>query len=460
MASKKAKLILQKLDINDNVDSRQGVIAKVFIKLKENKKNSMYMLAMLLSVFLLTMSFYSNIFEVADDTWFREWQNDSEALVIGRLIRSRQAGLCSDYGLLQRDPEWNTVNRFLTDEHIESFSLYQQQIGLQGMLFGVLDRIMPMNGIEMLNFLYLLNSILLAILITLVAIWAWVKFGILSSIFIILGCIFSPWLVVSGRNLYWVTWTILLPFVAILYTHWIEQHSSKTEMKSWIFLIVAFFTIFIRVANGFEFTSAILISSVLPVIFYAIKENWNFRHYLRRSLYINIGGLGAFCIALIINIMQRSLVLGGLSYGLSSLQTNIYVRTGFGILETEVVNQRIAESLEASLLRVIHAYLRRGQPLILDYRMADLLLLFIIFILVILLTSVQQKRRSLGALAIVICASLSAPLSWIVLAKGHSDIHRHINYILWYFPGVILLFALCGATVASVIKYSWNYVFK
>jgi len=40
--------------------------------------------------------------------------------------------------------------------------------------------------------------------------------------------------------------------------------------------------------------------------------------------------------------------------------------------------------------------------------------------------------------------SILAPLSWFVLAKGHSFIHTHLNHILWYIPFLLLGFAYVG----------------
>ena len=34
---------------------------------------------------------------------------------------------------------------------------------------------------------------------------------------------------------------------------------------------------------------------------------------------------------------------------------------------------------------------------------------------------------------VIYCVGLVATLSWLVLAKSHSYIHTHINFVLWYF---------------------------
>ena len=54
-------------------------------------------------------------------------------------------------------------------------------------------------------------------------------------------------------------------------------------------------------------------------------------------------------------------------------------------------------------------------------------LLFLTLILVAFLRSNLKMR-------LILMLSFMAPLSWFVIAKGHSAGHYHINYVLWYLP--------------------------
>ena len=38
-------------------------------------------------------------------------------------------------------------------------------------------------------------------------------------------------------------------------------------------------------------------------------------------------------------------------------------------------------------------------------------------------------------------------MSWIILAKGHAYHHKHIDYILWSIPFIILVFAYIGKVI-------------
>ena len=429
------------------------------MNIKNSKKigtSALKIVVLCLAVTLLTLSFYQNIFEVADMNSFNNWQNDSESLVIGRLIKSRQSGLTSDYGLLQRDLNWTTSNSFVTNTYVENFYIYTSQIGLQGFLFGVIDRISPLSSSGTLEALYLLNSLLLAILIAMIALWTNKEFGFLSGIFLIIGCIFSPWLTFGAKNLYWVIWTMLLPFVVTLYLHWLEQRGTK--INQWIFAISAFIVIFIRAACGFEFITTFLISIELPVIFYALKNNWTKREYILRSTWIGLGGITAFLAAFCVNIWQRTMYFGSFETALENMQANVYKRTG--IFEAEVAEVYLT-SLEQPLLKVINTYLRNGTSLLLDYRMDGLIFLLLVLSVVLFVDKkyvplINKDFNSLVSLAITIGISLIAPISWFVFGKGHSAIHTHINYITWYIPCVPLLLMLCGAVTGRAIKGFWD----
>jgi hypothetical protein len=66
------------------------------------------------------------------------------------------------------------------------------------------------------------------------------------------------------------------------------------------------------------------------------------------------------------------------------------------------------------------------------------------FALLLLLLSIKlwRLRRSRPDVLVAIAFALAAPLSWFVLAKGHSYIHMLMNYVLWYVPFVPLAVAV------------------
>ena len=426
---------------------RNGKLEKLLIRI----------IVFLVFVFVLTMAFYQNSFEIASYDQFKNWQNDSEALVLGRLIKSRQSGLTADYGFLQREPEWkDNPNRFVSGEQVDNFSIYQAQVGLQGLIFGVWDRITPQRNSQTLMQMYLINVMLLASLISMLALWSWSEFNLCAGVFIIVGCIVSPWLTFAAKNLYWVVWTMLAPFITMLCLHWSDNY--KRKISGWIFFLASFVTILIKSACGFEFISAILISIELPTIYYALKEKWDKKRYALRAILVGSGGICGFFTVFLINFWQRSMYSGSIEKAWADLVYNIDKRTGFFATD---LTQTYQNSLEQPILKVINTYLRQGTTLVLDYRMAELILILAIATAALFASShycpsIAENRRKMISLSIMSYTALLSPLSWFVLSKGHSFIHTHINYILWYLPCLLLIFSLCGSIITYVINDFWN----
>ena len=450
---------------------RSYVKKAVGMKQSPIARASLFVAAVLVSVFLLTVSFYGNVFDVADSHWFERWQNDSEGLVWGRVHTVQEHGFFAFSGFLQGLPgrleirdNWIAGGEY----HRGVYASYMQQIGLQGSVFGLLARFSPFSRGTTANLFYALNSFLLASMIVLVAVWASRQFNVLSGVFVVVGCLFSPWLVASARNLYWVPWTMLLPFVLLLYIHWYEERASR-QVSQWWFFVAAFASIFVRVANGFEFFTAMLVAVEMPVIFYAVKGKWDIKMYVRRSVYVGCGGIAAFFSAIAINLWQRVAYVGSFGQAASDLFHNIYRRTGIGVFDQGIdLGAVIMSTHEVPLLRVINLYLRGDParpdnfPLFLDFRMDGILLILGMLTMCLLVSGkyapvIEKNRRNLASLAVVAYASLSAPILWFALAKSHSFIHRHISFILWYYPAVIILFALGGAVVGYAIKHLWAW---
>lgn len=407
---------------------------------------------------LLTLSFKQNILSVVSWNHFLIWQEGSESLVLGRVIRARQEGLSAEYNLLQRDLNWREENAFITEDYVEFGILYYSQIGLQGFVYAVVDRVLPINNHNKLKLFYFINSLLLAIMIGLISFWAIKHFNYLSGLAVLIGGSFSYWLVLSARNMFWVIWTMLLPFVVILYLHWLEAEKDGIKVYGAYFLLASFFSVFIRLANGFEFTSHILLTTLFPIFFYALRDNWNKKKLVYRVFFVGSGGFFAFVVSILLNLWQRAMSLGSFSLGWNNMRENIGYRTLF--FETSDERQLIIDSLNAHVLEVIEIYMR-NIILVFDYRMIELLLFCVICALCIVLSgnrllTISENYKKLISLVVVTYISLLAPMSWFILGKGHSYIHTHINAVLWNFPSTLLIYALVGAVISYAGKDLWG----
>jgi len=387
----------------------------------------------------MLFNFYSNkLGIIAEHDWFSGWQMDSESIILGKINNSRMNGIFDNYGLL---------------------GIYIQQIGLQGIGFSILDAITGTATIRV-GIMYAINSGILTCIIFTVLYWIYKEFGIMSATVGYITTMYSNWIIVSARNLYWVTWTFLLPFLCILLLLYLED-KKKVYKTKWM-CIAAFVTIFLRSACGYEFIPSIMIVTELPLIYYAIKNRWKFINYVRRAALIGLSAIAAFLFALIINLVQITAYLQSFPDAIEYMKMVIHKRTGFFNMVAESI---IQESLDASLSSVILKYFIEGKEIIWGLRMVHIILIVIIFIALSFLSkkyspTIAKNRNKLVALSATVGVSFFAPIFWFILAKGHAYHHLHINYMLWSLPFTILAFSLGGANVFYLLYDIWSGLIK
>ena len=117
------------------------------------------------------------------------------------------------------------------------------------------------------------------------------------------------------------------------------------------------------------------------------------------------------------------------------LRTVVMNRTAlFGV--SDRVHPILREGLEADLLPLLWDYLVGG-----GVGQAWLLAACLAVAAASWGTGLPARDRRLPALLATAAVALAGPLSWHILAKGHSHHHHHMNYVLWYLPLNFLLYA-------------------
>lgn len=385
-------------------------------------------LSWLLAVFgflALFLNYTSNAFGIVDMGWFNDWQLDSEGLVTRSLQKAIDNGIGYEYGLLDN---------------------YPQQIGLQGMFFRVIDLILNRTTVPV-GFLHNLTVFILCTILFVFLYWAKREFGLFSAVIGFIVLFFNKWMIVTARNLYWVTFTQLLPFLSILL---LARRTEKT-VEGYLFGIVAFITIFIKTACGFEMISSVMIAMEVPIFYYAYKDRWEWKIFLKIFFICGLGALLGFLAAMGINFLQQTGYWGSASDALDHFMYTISKRTG--MFSSIKVDDSYTASLEAGKWSVLKTYLLSGSPLIGDLHMISIL--FIAGIATALsfmgkeyCAGIWADRRKLHGLCIATWVSFLGPASWYILASPHSYIHTTINYFLWSFPCILLVSVLCGSMIS------------
>lgn len=308
-------------------------------------------------------------------------------------------------------------------------------------------------------FLYAINVFFLCLVLFYILKWVYDEFGVLTAIFTYVFLFYNEWIIVSARNLYWVTFTFLLPFICSLYFLKKEERTGDCSLKQWS--IIAFILIFVRASCGFEMISLVMINLEAPLFYYAFKNQIEKRRFFKRFLVIGTVAILAFAACMIIHTIQLGFYFeGDLKNAVAVKLNNVGYRTG-AFVNSNRYSGIMRTSLEASKLKVLAKYFNDGRPLLFNLHMNSITYIAGISFLMCggseqFWPNIAKIRCKLIALVILITVCFLGPLSWYILASAHSYIHVTINYMLWSMPTVILITVLFSKIAIEVIKEIWK----
>ncbi|HGJ5869024.1 hypothetical protein [Arsenophonus nasoniae] len=426
-----------------------------------------------ISVLILTLSFQFNFFNAASKKNFYNFQRDSEGLVLGRLIETDKNGFMSQGGFLGRYISNDLMNyqhnAYKNNFYPQvNFGKYTSSAGFQGFFYASIDQVIKSLGVESGSkrffLIKLLTSAGVAVIISLFIIFVLKEFGFIAAITTIFFASISQSLVVFSNNLYWMCFLLLFPFVFVCL--FLQQNSKKNINFKWLYVVILL-AILIKSLAGYEYISTVLISIMVPLIFYAIKDNWDLFIFIKRAILLSITSLIGFFSAIFLHLLQLTWNSGSFSKGFATIWYIIAKRT-YGNPDT--VQEIFRKSLESNVRDVLSFYWN-GSAIDLQslFGISSISVKFSFLIILIAVISIigtvlaskflhNYKKINL-ALVISLWFSILAPLSWFILAKGHSYIHVHINYILWYVPFLLIGFSYLGffcQLVWCLLKASLN----
>ena len=431
-----------------------------------------------LSIGLLFFGFLLNLWRVAEQQWFDTHQRDTESLIVGRMVKSRQDGIFSVGGLtgagittnIQQD--WISSNQidnqyaaYLNRGSFDKFSPYMSQPGGQGIIFSLLDRRIPLSPRIKLWSFYVLTALLSAIALTAIVGWFYEEFGGWVAIFVISSAVLSQWLTVFGKNLWWSLWAFYLPMIVVMY--FFKRNRIPPNRQYLWFGILIFISVSIKCfINGYEYITTTLVMMVTPCIYYATLNKWN-RHRCMKCTLAAIGGSSvAIFFSLIMLCFQIGAAKDGFMDGVAHVIYSFGKRTHG---EAGGFPEVYAASLDAGTVGVVVTYVNgiffdfnnylssaNGfvSNLLLKIRYYYLIVLFIVMSALLLWRSSAERRQQDIALIWTTWFSMLAPLSWYVIFKAHSYIHTHMSFLLWQMPFTFFGFAVFGSAVILWAKSS------
>lgn len=418
----------------------------------------------------LYLAFSFNLFHSSSLQRFLSFQIDSQALVIGRLAYAGEHGVFSRSGLLgfahpveeHADKNVFQYRIFAEDLPVSDFEPYNSQPGLQGVVYTLILKLIPLKGWSAVFFLQCLVSLFSAWVFGCWLQWVCRTHGKgafwINLMFIIAG----SYIVLFARNLYWVLGVMYLPLLACLW--WCERavkHHKGGTLKR-LFLVIGCAALLKGLFGGFEYVSATCLMGLLPLFYYGIRYEWSGNIFIKRIMTaagaIGIANLFTALVLIIQLIPEKGSFRDAASYLWYS-----FGKRSYGGITGYTFDPEAEESLKSSVSEVLGYYFKmpvldlshltsvEALKPVLVLPLYYFVILFAVVTLYFLYRYFRKKERSRDFLASIITLWLSVlpSLSWLVLFKGHSYVHTHMNGILWSMP-----FLLWG--LASVSGYLSN----
>ena len=421
----------------------------------------------LASTVTLYAGFSSNRWNVADSRWFDRFQQDTQSFVVGRMVQTRQDGWLSFGGLLgwgnagmrpDESFEWHQYLAYEGGWSFATFEPYLSQPGGSGALFGALDSLLPGPSSEKLQFFHDLTSLLSALALSLIVLWFALEFGFVVSIVVLVSTLASQWLVVFGRNLYWSIWVFYLPLIGSLY--WLRRNVGRQSSPAAFGALALVVLLAKCLLTGYEYLTTTLVMLAVPVVYYGLRDGWSPRRAAGLLAAAAVGSAIAIGAAALLLTLQIAAVRGSWMDGLDHILLALRRRS---LGDPTGLAPEFADSLRAPMVNVLLGYLRGRyfdfnrlltvtDPFLVRYvlKFRYLYLIGVFLVASILVWRPRRgnrawpARRSGMSLVAVAWFSLLAPLSWFVLFKAHSNVHTHMNFIVWQMPFTMFAFAVVG----------------
>lgn len=386
---------------------------------------------------------YKMIFINGDSATITEVESENGYLIVS--YEAEEVFSQAKQGELRYISIYNTIDgRYMqTGDIVE----YESQLGLQGMLFSAFPKTMLVN--EAVEIGQWILSILLAVTITGISYLLYKKYNLLFSVVFFVVTMISPWIIGYATNIYWVAFTWFLPmFFGLLCATYIEKRIVRV-----ISYLGVFISIIIKCACGYEYVSTIMMSIIvfmltdLVVAMIRHEDKKKIVFLFKTIFFIGICAVLGFIVTLLAHAYLRG--DGNIAGGLKAIYVLDVLRRTLGG-DPGMFQDVYADSLNASILYVVLRYLYFKTPLILG--VPGIMFTPLIAVSFCLL-GIEIKRGKMDVQYIILFIWMFlASISWFVLGKSHSYIHTGMNFVMWYFGFVQIIFYILVQWLVLKVK--------
>ncbi len=413
------------------------IIFGKLILTEEKSKTCIIGAIFILMITVLSWNYMYNSMDNQNTSFFAGFQSDSESLVINPMIALENN--------IWFDSEYGYGMGYYVDGKLLA---YKSQYGLQGKIFRHLA--IHTNGLKTIESFHLICTLATATVFICIVFLIFKKYNLLLALCFFITFWLSPWIVNFARNLYWVEFTWFLPMLIGLFL--------SLKIESIKYRIICYFAIFISITVkclcGYEYISTIMIGLIaflfIDLVKAVVDKNREKSFLIFKTIVIvGIVALIGFIVAILVHANLRG--VGNVKEGIKQIfQEEVLFRT----YATDLNQYRKSDwdSLNASAWEVYCKYFKFSTQIITGIP-SNLFPCLCVIPLCIFCIDYERHRLNVVQLAMYGIFFL-APITWFLLAKSHSYIHTHMNYVLWYFGFVQTCFYIIISRILSVLKIS------
>ena len=337
------------------------------------------------------------------------------------------------------DPQGNLLPSF-------SIGTYISQVGLQGFVFSSILK--NFSEKEAIQIVHAICSFFTALVLLLISIFIYKKYNFLMSASFYIVFLLSPWITSFARNAYWVEFTWFMPVLMGLLCSIYKNRSANILCIFSIFLCV-----FIKCLCGYEYSSTIMMTTASFLFFdlcsaIVNKDTSELIRNIKLLSGVSLACLAGFSIALCIHAYLRG--DGNIMAGLVNIYKQDVLRRLYG---DPLLMQNLTDvkSLSASVGTVLIRYFKFYTSIICGLSRSAFFILISLPIAIFIYKAMYKNLVFLDVLMYLFFFISS--ISWFVIAKAHSFIHIHMNYVLWYFGFVQICIYIIAKDRAVICKF-------
>ena len=291
-------------------------------------------------------------------------------------------------------------------------------------------------------------SALSALCFSFLFLWIYEEFDITTTLIAFVFLIFSPWIVSSASNLIRPIGLSFIPIISLFLYYNKRQHLiTNFGLKEYSLLgFITAISICIVASINYETIPTVMMSSLIPCIYYSIKLNVNKLESFRQLLLIGITSLVGFFSVLLLHFLIVAKYFNSIVLAKEYFIQRFFFRTNsFGLTNKEWYH-------EQSFFEILQRYLHK-EPIIFSFS-ADIIIGFtaILVTATIALYYINKSihTQKLFALSIVITWSLIGSIMNFLVFKAHAVIHPFIDHIWWCLPFSVLVAILTGNILSNL----------